>query len=594
MEINEKLSILRREMSERGLSAYIIPSSDFHGSEYVGEYFKAREFMSGFTGSAGTLVVTPEFAGLWTDGRYFLQAAAELAGSGIELMKLEEAGVPEIEEYLADKLPERAVIGFDGRTVSCQFAEKLRKKTAKKKITFAVTEDLVDIIWTNRPPLSAETVWELAEGLADSRKDKLQRVREKLDEENCGLLLISCLEEIAWLTNLRGGDVESTPVFLSYMLLSQNEARLYANEAIFSAGIKEKLRADGIEIRPYDDIYDAVKAECAGKQVWADEKRTNYRLMDALSAAAEVTKTPDPIDLMKAIKTKNEQEGERQAHIRDGVAVTHFIYWLKNNVAKQTITELDGVEKLLEFRKAQKGFIEPSFATIMAYGAHGAIVHYDPSPETNIVIEPRGLALLDSGGQYRDGTTDITRTVVVGELTEEEKRAFTLVLKSHLRLGAARFLYGCGGAVLDTLARAPFWEQGLSYKHGTGHGVGFVLSVHEGPQRINYKGSDSEVKLEVGMITSNEPGYYVTGKFGVRHENLVVCVEDETTEYGRFLRFENLTMVPFDKEGIDVSLLDEKEKASLNAYHRQVWEKLSPYFEGEEKDWLRAATSAIE
>ena len=593
MTVPERLAALRALMEERKMAAYIIPSDDFHGSEYVGEYFKARKFMSGFTGSAGTLAVLPDRALLWTDGRYFLQAASQLENSGIELMKSGEPGVPMLNEFLADTLAENSIVGFDGRVVSSAFAEKLKKSLAKKNIAFSAGEDLVDAVWEGRPALSAEKVWALSEEYAGCRKEKIEKVRKSMAENASDLLLVTAPEEIAWLLGLRGNDVECTPVFLSYMLISEDTALLFANAEIFSDEIKASLASDGVELLPYFSVYDYLKRESSSKRVWADAGRTNYSLMTCIDGAEKNEKKASPIEIMKAVKSESEQEGMKKAHLLDGVAVTKFIYWLKKNVGKERITELSASEKLLEFRKAQEGFVEPSFETIMAYGAHGAIVHYAPTQESDCEILPRGLCLVDSGAQYAFGTTDITRTIVVGKLTDEEKRAFTLVMKGHLRLGQAKFKYGCGGGAVDYLAREPLWQNGLDYNHGTGHGVGFVLSVHEGPQRIHWNAPNKTVKFEPGMVTSNEPGFYAEGKFGIRHENLVLCVEKETNEYGRFLGFENLTLVPFDLSGLDLNLLDDNEKKLLNDYHLKVRASISPFLDAEEREWLEESTRAI-
>lgn len=591
MTVPEKLTALRALMSERGIAAYIIPSDDFHGSEYVGEYFKAREYMSGFTGSAGTLVVTDKGAYLWTDGRYFLQAAQQLENSGVELMKMSEPGVPTIFEFLKEKLGENSCLGFDGRVVSTAFADRL--KLALKNVSFSSDEDLVDMIWKDRPAISAEKVWALSGKYAGSRREKLERVRRSIADKNCDMLLVTAPEETAWLLGLRGNDVECTPVFLSYMLISADKALLFANESIFGDEIKSSLSEDGIELLTYCTVYEELKKECVDKSVWADPSRTNFSFMSSLETAKRILKEVSPLELMKAVKSENEQEGMRKAHILDGAAMVKFIYWLKKNVGKEKITELSASEKLLEFRKAQEGFVEPSFESIVAYGAHAAICHYSPTEESDCEIFSKGLCLVDSGGQYEFGTTDITRTIVVGELTDEERRMFTLVMKGHLRLGDAVFRYGCGGGAVDYIAREPMWKNGLDYNHGTGHGVGFVLSVHEGPQRIHWNTQNKNIPFEVGMITSNEPGFYAEGKFGVRHENLVLCVERENNGHGRFLGFEDLTMVPFDLEGLDLSLLDEREKKLLNDYHRKVRETISPLLDADEKAWLEEATRAI-
>ena len=580
-------------MSDRDLSAYIIPSEDFHGSEYVGEYFKTREFMSGFTGSAGTLLVMHDCAFLWTDGRYFLQAAEQLYNSGIKLMKAGETGVPTITDFLASNLAYNSKLGFDGRVINSALADKFAAALKNKNIKFCADEDLVDEIWKERPEISSEKVWELNGKYAGNRREKLERVRSALKKENCDLLLVAAPEEIAWLLGLRGSDVACTPVFLSFMLISSGKVELFANDSIFNSEIKKSFSDDNIILKPYSAVYRETQRDSIGKRVWFDPARTNYSLVQCLGEAKMTIKKPTPIELMKAIKSNAEQDGMRRAHVLDGVACTKFIFWLKNHVGKEKITELSATEKLLEFRKAQDGFIEESFETIMAYGPHGAIVHYIPTEETDCEILPYGLCLIDSGAHYAFGTTDITRTVVLGKLSDEERHAFTLVMKGHLRLSSVKFKYGCGGGAVDCLAREPLWENGLDYNHGTGHGVGFVLSVHEGPQRIHWNSPNKAIPFEPGMITSNEPGFYSAGKFGIRHENLVLCVEKENSEYGRFLGFENLTLVPFDTAGLDIDLLDETEKEHLNDYHAKVRETISPYLAPEEKLWLEKATAMI-
>ena len=597
MGIEDKLQLLREQMQKRGLAAYIVPTEDFHNSEYVGDYFKAREYLSGFTGSAGTLLVCMESAALWTDGRYFLQAGQQLAGSPIELMKSGQPGVPSLSEYLAGHLETGDKVGFDGRTVTRAFVEELRKKMAKKQIIYCGGEDLVDLVWPDRPPLSAEPVWELAEEYAGlSREEKLARVRQKMQEEKTDALLMTALDEIAWLLNLRGNDVCNTPVFLAYMLLLEKKAVLCVQEKILSQEIKDKLKRADVTILPYEEIEKQVGSLQAGQRLWADGRRVNYQLLNTIPAGVEQLDQPGPAALMKAVKTPEEMAHLRAAHVKDGVAVTRFIRFLKTRVGREEITEMSAAGVLEGFRKEMEGYLGSSFAPIIAYGPHGAIVHYEAVPDTDAQIQPRGLCLADTGGHYEEGTTDITRTIALGELTAEEKRAYTLVLKGHLRLGAAKFLQGVCGQNLDCLARQPLWENGLDYNHGTGHGVGYLLSVHEGPQNFRWRISkDTDcVPLEEGMVISNEPGLYVTDKFGIRHENLVLCRKGEQNEYGQFMYLEPLTMVPFDRDAIEASLLNEQEKAWLNAYHTKVYERLSPYLEEEEQKWLQAATMAVE
>ena len=596
MKTSEKLALLRAEMKKRGISAYVVVTDDFHASEYVGTHFKAREFLSGFTGSAGTLVVLPDSAALWTDGRYFLQASQQLAGSGIELMRMGEPGVPEIADFLRDHVAENGFIGFDSRTVSNAFARTIGEKTREKHIRFAGSEDLVDLVWADRPALSCEPVWTLdVKYTGLTRREKLAMVRGKMEELGADVFVIPALDEVAWLLNLRGGDVLYTPVFLSYLLLGRDQATLCVQKEAVSAEIEAQLKADGVSLAPYDDIYRLVAALPTGTRVLLDGERANYRITQSVPDGAETLDRPSPIQLMKAMKTPAEQENERLAHIKDGVAVTRFLYWLKHAVGKEPITELSAAKKLESLRAEGEHYLEQSFDPILAYGAHGAIVHYEPTEETDISLEPHGLCLADTGAQYLEGTTDITRTVALGPLTDEEKRIYTLVLRGHLQLGAAKFLYGCTGENLDMLARTPLWENGLDYNHGTGHGVGFVLGVHEGPERVHWDVNRQKrhCVIEEGMIFSNEPGIYLAGKFGVRIENLVVVREAERTEFGRFLKLEPLTLVPYDRDAIDLTMLSSRDVELLNDYHAKVCAAISPYLQGDELNWLKEVTAPV-
>lgn len=596
MKTSEKLALLRAEMKKRGIDAYVVVTDDFHASEYVGTHFKAREFLSGFTGSAGTLVVLPDAAALWTDGRYFLQAAQQLDGSGIELMRMGEPGVPEIADFLRDHVEENGFIGFDSRTVSNAFARTIGEKTREKHIRFAGGEDLVDLVWADRPALSCEPVWTLdVKYTGLTRREKLSMVRGKMEELGADVFVIPALDEVAWLLNLRGGDVLYTPVFLSYLLLGRDQATLCAQKEAVSAEIEAQLKADGVSLAPYDDIYRLVAALPAATRVLLDGASANYRITQSVPDGAETLDRPSPIQLMKAMKTPAEQENERLAHIKDGVAVTRFLYWLKHAVGKEPITELSAAKKLESLRAEGEHYLEQSFDPILAYGAHGAIVHYEPTDETDIPLEPHGLCLADTGAQYLEGTTDITRTVALGPLTDEEKRIYTLVLRGHLQLGAAKFLYGCTGENLDMLARTPLWENGLDYNHGTGHGVGFVLGVHEGPERVHWDVNRQKrhCVIEEGMIFSNEPGIYLAGKFGVRIENLVVVREAERTEFGRFLKLEPLTLVPYDRDAIDLAMLSSRDVELLNDYHAKVCAAISPYLQGDELNWLKEVTAPV-
>ena len=592
MIITQRLAQLRQEMAHHGMDGYVVVTDDFHGSEYVGDYFKARAYLSGFTGSAGTLVVLPDCAALWTDGRYFLQAADQLSGTGIELMRMGQPGVPAIGAFLAEHLPQDGTLGFDGCTVSSSLARTLSAALKEKNVRFACGEDLVDAVWPDRPALSDKPVWELT-GCGLTREEKLTRLREKMAEQNAAYLLLTSLTEIAWALNLRGGDVACTPVFLSFLLIGRDDAQLCIQPQAVPADIAERLTACGVTLRPYGGIYDLLRGLPAGTRVMADSATANYRIMESLSHA-EVLDQPSPAVWLKACKTKEETDHFRAVHVKDGAALCRFLFWLKTRVGKEPVTELSAAAKLAAFRAQQPDFLDLSFETIAGYGPHGAIVHYDPTPETDVPLRPEGLLLVDSGAHYLQGTTDVTRTVALGPVTDEERTMFTLVLKGHLALSAARFPHGVTGENLDVLARLPLWERGLDYNHGTGHGVGYILSVHEGPQNFRWRSPDGRrYPLEEGMVISNEPGYYAAGKFGIRHENLVLVRTGETTEYGQFLYLEPLTMAPFDRDAIDVSLLTEQELAQLNDYHRRVYDTVSPLLPAEEQAWLAQATAPL-
>lgn len=594
--VKERIAKLRALMKENKTDAYIITTSDYHGSEYVGEYFKARRYMSGFTGSAGTLVVLKDKAALWTDGRYFIQAGEQLKNSGIELMKDGVENVPGIKTYLLNELKSGETIGFDGRTVSEMFAADLYRRAEKNKISVKSDMDLVDKIWTDRPKLSAEPVWELGTEYAGMETaEKLSLVREKMRENNGEVFVLSSLDDIAWLLNLRGNDVRYNPVFLSYMIIFKEKAYLYANKNIFSDKIKIKLAKANIEVRDYNDVYTNLSALTADNII-LDKRKVNHAIVNSIGKDKKIIDIMNPTTKLKAVKTKTETDNEIKAHIKDGVAVTRFMYWLKNNVGKKTITEISAAEKIEEYRKEKEGYLGASFEPIVSYGAHGAIVHYSATEETDIELKPESFLLCDTGGQYYEGTTDITRTFALGELTEEQKKMYTLVLVGNLKLAAARFPYGVRGVNLDVLAREPLWRNGLDYNHGTGHGVGYLLNVHEGPNNISWHIMSDKVNsavLEEGMITSDEPGIYIENQYGVRLENMILCRDDKKTECGRFMRFETLTMVPFDLDAVDTKYMEADEIKLLNAYHRQVYENISPYFQGEELQWLKGVTKAL-
>lgn len=595
--VRDRIAALRALMREKGIDAYMIPTDDYHASEYVGSFFKCREYMTGFTGSAGTAVITQEMAGMWTDARYFIQAERQMEGTGVTLYRMNEPGVPTVHEFLAQTLKKGQTLGFDGRCVGATEAAGLEEKLGSLGITIACDEDLVDKVWTDRPALSCEPAWELdLKWAGRSREEKIAQIREELKKAGADLFLLTKLEDIAWLLNIRGNDIHTVPVVLSYLMMSESEIRLYANEKSFSPELTEKLAQAGVTIRPYDAVYEDAAAIEAGKTVLLDKGKANYLLVKRIPADVKVLDRTNPTLLPKSIKNPVEVENMKLAHIKDGVAVTKFICWLKKHVGKERITECSAAERLYEFRKEQEHFVDNSFDPIISYGEHAAMNHYSPTPETDVEIEPHGLMLADTGGHYLEGSTDITRTVAMGEITEDERLHFTAVLRGHLNLANAKFLYGCTGINLDYLARSPLWERGEDFKHGTGHGVGYLLSVHESPNGFRWRrlpNRSEDAVLEEGMITSNEPGYYVEGAYGVRHENMIVCKKAEKNEYGQFMCFENLTMVPFDLDAIAPEQMTAKERALLNRYHAEVYEKISPYLNEEEREWLKNATREI-
>lgn len=592
--MREELCRLRGRMQEESVDAYLIMTDDFHGSEYVGDYFKSREYISGFTGSAGTLLVRKDCAGLWTDGRYFLQAETQLAGSGITLFRSGQPGVPDLEDYLVEQLADGQTLGFDGRCVMAGYARKLRERLEQKGVRIRNDLDLVGDIWPDRPALSKEPVWPLAERYAGiGVKDKLAEVRQILHKKKADWFLLASLEDICWLLNVRGNDVACTPVVLSYLMMSKDQVFWYVQREAVPEPVQADLQEAGVVLREYGQIYEDVSRLPGGVRLLCDENHVNDALISRIAPDVVVVDGENPTLLLKAVKNPVEVANEKAAHIKDGIAVTRFIYWLKTRVGREEITEMSAASRLEMFRREQEDYLEPSFYPILAYGPHGAIVHYSADETSDVFLEPEGFLLADTGGHYMEGTTDITRTIALGPLTEEQKEMYTTVLKAHIRLADAVFLQGAAGVSLDVLARTPLWERGLDYNHGTGHGVGYLLSVHEGPNSFRFRPSavrGGDHVMKEGMITSDEPGIYLEGKFGVRLENLLVCAAKQTNSYGTFLGFEPLTMVPFDRDAILWDALSEKELRWLAAYHQKVYESLAPHLSEEERQWLRATT----
>lgn len=595
--IPERLQQLREEMAKRNIAVYIVPTADFHESEYVGEHFKARKFITGFSGSAGTAVITMKEAGLWTDGRYFVQAGEQLKGTTVKLFRVGEEGVPTVNEYVEQVLQEKECIGFDGRVVNGAWGAQLKAIADKKHGSLYVKEDLVDLIWKDRPQLSAEPVRILEEKYSGkSTKDKIADVRKVMEKKGADLHLLTSLYDIAWLLNVRGNDISYVPVVLSYLALSQEKCIWFVQKSALSEKVKEYLKENQVEVQPYEAFYDYIPQIADDSTILMNAATVNYRICSSIPASCTILDEIEPTVLMKAVKNKVEVDNTRNAHVKDAVAMCKFMYWLKNNIGKIPMTEISVSDYLADLRAEQEGFLDLSFGTISGYSEHGAICHYSATPESDKELKPEGLLLVDSGGHYKEGTTDITRTFALGPITDEMRRDFTLICRSNMNLANARFLYGCTGQNLDILARGPLWDLGLDFKHGTGHGVGYVLNVHEGPNGFRWRTvaerNDSAV-LEEGMITTDEPGIYIEGKYGIRTENELVCRKGEKNEYGQFMYFENITYVPIDLDAIDPKQMTSVEKQRLNDYHANVYRVVSPYLNEEEREWLKVYTRAI-
>lgn len=579
--MNKKLDALRQEMKKENIQAYIVPTSDDHDTEYVCSHFMSRSYLSGFTGSAGTLVVGLDQAALWTDGRYFIQAKDQLAGSGIDLMKMGVEGTPSISAYIVDHLSSGSVVGFDGRLFSEAMVEIYEEAFDKKDLILKTDLDLVDRIWKDRPVLPHTSTFHFEKQYAGKTMvEKIAAVRDILSADH---LMITKVDQVAWLFNLRAHDIPSFPVAMAYAIVSQDKASIYIDDSRLDATSRELFAKNHVTIRPYDAIYTDVQTLTGTVSV--DPYTINSTLYRFIEA--DIEEEENPIELMKACKNEVEIEQTKHAHLKDAIAMTQFMYWLKTNVGKIPMSEMSAAQKLHDLRASQADFIEDSFATIAAYKEHGAIVHYQSSPETDVPLQPEGLFMVDSGGHYYQGTTDITRTFVLGEITEYERKCFTWALQCHIRLEQATWLYGCTGEQLDMIARQPLWKHSLDFKHGTGHGVGHVLSVHEGPNVIRWQ--QAYTPFEAGMITSDEPGIYIEGQFGIRHENEVLAVNLDKNAYGQFMGFEPLTWVPFDVDGLDVDEMEPAEVAWLNAYHAKVYEKVSPYLNEQQRQWLAHA-----
>ncbi|WP_298073066.1 aminopeptidase P family protein [uncultured Bacteroides sp.] len=589
--IKERIRALRTWMKQMGIDAFIIPSTDPHLSEYVAPHWQSREWISGFTGSAGTVVVTGNEAGLWTDSRYFLQAARQIEGTGIDLYKEMLPETPSIPAFLSERLKKGQTAGIDGRVFATDAARSLREELAVKGIGLKCTPDPMEQIWNGRPEMPQAPAFIYDTKYAGRTcTEKLEAIRTEMKKAEADSLLLSALDEIAWTLNLRGSDVHCNPVVVSYLLIGRDEAHYFINSRKVTPEVAAHLHEAGVSLHTYQEIESYLTQLPAGS-LMLEPGKTNYAVRSAIPQSCRVIEAPSPVALLKAVRNEQETAGLRQAMRRDGVALVKFLKWLEEAVPQGTETEISVDRKLHELRAAQPLYMGESFDTIAGYGAHAAIVHYEATPETDIPLEPRGFLLLDSGAQYLDGTTDITRTIALGPLTDEEKTDYTLILKGHIDLAMAVFPEGTRGAQLDVLARMPIWQHRMNFLHGTGHGVGHFLNVHEGPQSIRM--NENPVALRAGMVTSNEPGVYKAGSHGIRTENLVLTVPAGEGLFGRYLKFETVTLCPICTRGIVRSLLTPAETDWLNQYHRKVYEQLSPGLNEDERLWLEKACKAI-
>lgn len=595
-EIRDRIELLRKEMKLRGFAFYIVPTADYHNSEYVDDYFKVREFLSGFTGSNGTLVVSETEAGLWTDGRYFIQAEKELEGTGIILYRMQEEGVPDIREYLEKNTKSGDTVAFDGRVVDTAFGKKLERALAKKGVTLSFHEDLANMVWIERPSLPEHPVTVLPEEICGvSSAEKLEKVREKIREQGCKYLLLAKLDDLMWLLNIRGGDVECNPVALSYGFVTERELYYFIQKEEVTPQFEAYAQKNGIILKDYGEIVPFLENFSYEGAVLADEGNLSFLLYKTVSEGAELVNGNNPTELMKAVKNPVELAHMREVYLKDSAAVTRFIYWLKKNVGNTELTEVTAAAYLDGLRSQIDGFLDLSFPTISAYGENAAMMHYEAVESDCKALNPEGMLLVDSGGQYLGGTTDVTRTIVLGPVSEEIKKHYCAVAAGMLQLTHASFLYGCTGKNLDILARKPLWDMQMDYKCGTGHGVGYILNVHEGPQGIRwrYNEGSKEAVLEPGMDVTNEPGVYVEGSHGIRIENVMVVQNSVKNGDGQFLKFETLTYVPIDRDALDKKYLRAEDIERINAYHKEVYDKVAPFLEEEEREWLVEVTKAL-
>ncbi len=595
MNVTERIQRLRSLMAEKGIDAYVVPTADFHQSEYVGEHFKARKFITGFSGSYGTAVITKDDGGLWTDGRYFFQAENQLSGSGIRLMKMFVGDTPSITEYLQANIPEGGAVGFDGRVLSMGEGQEYEEALSAKNIRIHYSDDLINAIWEDRPSLSKKPAFFLEEKYSgESSASKLARVRKAMAEKGADSHIIASLDDVCWLLNIRGDDVDFFPLLLSYAVVTMDKAELYVDSSKLDDRIREELSKNNVSVHPYNDIYEDIKSLSPDSTTMIDPMKMNYALYKNIPC--KIVEAANPTILMKAMKNDVELENVKEAHIKDGIAITKFMYWIKNRYDKEPITELSSAAKLTELRSAQEGYISDSFEPLCAFADHAAMMHYSPSEETDVQLKSGAFFLNDTGGGYYEGSTDITRTFVLGSVDQQMKKYFTAVVRAMMRLSRARFLYGCYGYNLDVLARGPIWDLDLDYQCGTGHGVGYLGNIHEAPTGFRWyvvPSKNEHHQLEEGMVITDEPGIYEDGQFGIRIENEFIVRKGTKNKYGQFMYFETVTFAPIDLDGIDPEEMSRDEREWLNNYHKDVYEKIGPHLTDEEREWLKGYTRAI-
>ena len=595
MKVSERIAKLRALMAEKGIDAYVVPTADFHQSEYVGEHFKARKYITGFSGSYGTAVICQDDAGLWTDGRYFFQATNELEGSGVRLMKMFVGDTPSVTEYLADKIPEGGKVGFDGRVLSMDEGKEYEDALSPKNISIDYEEDLIDQIWEDRPPLSDKPAFFLEEKYSgESSAHKLERVRKIMKDNGATVHIIASLDDTGWLLNVRGDDIDFFPLLLSYSIVRMDSVDLYVDETKLNDRILEEFKKVNVTLHPYNDIYEDIKKLDASETALIDPMKMNYALYKNIPC--KIAEAANPTILMKAMKNDVELENIKEAHIKDGIAITKFMYWIKTRYDKEDITELSSADKLTSLRAAQEGYIRDSFEPLCAFADHAAMMHYSPSKETDVVLKEGAMFLNDTGGGYYEGSTDITRTFILGSIDQDMKKYFTAVVRAMMNLSRANFLYGCHGYNLDVLVRQPIWDLNIDFQCGSGHGVGYLGNVHEPPTGFRWyvvPSKNEHHQLEEGMVITDEPGIYEDGKFGIRIENEFIVRKGELNKYGQFMHFETITFAPSDLDGIDPEEMTKSEREWLNNYHKDVYEKIGPHLTDEEREWLKEYTRAI-